>query len=252
MKTEIYTNCSLVRVPIRAGETEYYMPQNVEWAKKKIDKLIICAPAATCLDPMDGQTPVMTREQLKDLYINLYDNANNELMHDVSFEQVLHRNNHPLHVDAVLNLSQCRLNFTTAPEEDSTLLLYVFYQTRTEDDGEVPTRSVSVEFGLDADARITLRTIINEYVHALPAKIKGIIFWSAAENPAWLTLRDYTLTYQMADIHSELARPDTNEGAAADSQAALFLLNDLDIDFDYSYIRNATAEANTQRITFLY
>jgi hypothetical protein len=89
-------------------------------------------------------------------------------------------------------------------------------------------------------------------VHALPGQIQGIIFWNAESDPAWLTLRDKTLTYQMANIHSEMARPDTVGQTASETQAALFLLNDLDIDFDYSNIREAAGQASTQEITFLY
>ena len=252
MKTEFYTNCSLVRVPIKANVEEYYLPQNVEWAAEKIDKIIICAPQNACIDPMDGVTPVMTAADLVDCYINLYDAQNRELMHDVSVENIVHRNNNPLTIDAVLNLSLCRLYFTTAPAADATLLLYVFYKTRTDDYGEIPYKSVSVTFPLGANEQLTMREIINDYVHALPGQIQGIIFWNAESDPAWLTLRDKTLTYQMANIHSEMARPDMVGQTASETQAALFLLNDLDIDFDYSNIREAAGQASTQEITFLY
>ena len=135
---------------------------------------------------------------------------------------------------------------------DGVLLLYVFYQTRTEDYFEQPRKSVSVLFPLAADQEISLREIINTYAHALPDTIKGISFWGAAANPAWLTLRDYKLTYQMANIHSEMARPDMNGGTAYDTQAFPFWLNDLDIDFDYSNIREAAGQSSTQLITFYY
>lgn len=252
MKAELYTNCSLLRLPIKAGETEYYLPQNVEWAKRKIDRLIICAPANACTDPIDGTTPVMTAGDLSDCYLNLYNADNRELMHDVSFEQVLHVNNNGLRIDDKLNLSLCRIYFTQAPAADATLLLYVYYQTRTEEYYDLPQRSMTVTFPLAANEEISFRSLINFAIHALPNTVKGMICWDAVNNPAWITLRDHDLTYQMSNIHSELARPDMNAGSAADSQAALFLLNDLDIDFDYSHIREAAGQASTQKITFLY
>ncbi len=252
MKTELYTNCSLVRLPIKAGESEYYLPQNVEWAGRVVDKMIVCAPKNACIDPVDGKTPVMTAADLADCYISLNDTDSRELMHDVSFEQLLHTNNHPLRVNAKLNLSLCRIYFTTPPEADATLLLYVFYGTRTEEYFGLPRKSVTAEFPLLPNEQMTLQQVINTYVHALPGKIQGVIFWNAAEAPAFITLRDYTLTYQMANIHSEMARPDMNNGTADDSQAKPFFVNDLDINFDYSFIRNATNSANTQKITFLY
>ena len=252
MKTELYTNCSLLRLPIKNGVDEYYLPQNVEWASRKIDRMVICAPANACTDPMDGSTPVLTAADLADCYVNLYNADNRELMHDVSFEQVLHVNNHALRVDDKLNLSLCRIYFTTPPTADATLLLYVFFQTREEEYFDMPTRSTTVVFPLQANEEIKFRDIIDYYMHAIPDTVKGMICWNAATDPAWITLRDHDLTYQMSNIHSEMARPDMNGGTSADSQAAVFLLNDLDIDFDYSNIREAAGQASTQKITFLY
>lgn len=252
MKTNIYTNCSLVRVPIKAGVEEYYLPQNVEWAARKVDKLLIVAPDIACVDPMDGVTPVITAAQLKDCYISLYSSDSKELMHDVSFEQILHTNNNALEVNLKLNLSQCRLYFTTAPQEDATLLLYAFYGTRTEDYYDLPKKSTTVFFPLQPNEEKSFRDIIDYYVHSLPGRVQGMICWNAQEYPAWITLRDHELTYQMLNIHSELARPDMAGLNAADSQAALFLLNNLNIDFDYSKIREAAGIESVQKITFFY
>lgn len=252
MKTSIYTNCSLVRVPIKAGETEYYLPQNVDWAAKKIDKLLIVASSTACTDPMDGVTPVMTASDLADCYVTLNDGDNREIMHDVSFENILHYNNNVITVDAVLNLSLCKLNFTTAPVADATLLLYAFYETREEEYYEQPKKSVNFRFPLQPNQEMSFRDIINYCIHAIPSTVKGIICWNAVSDPVWITLRDHELTYQMANIHSELCRPDINGGTADHSQAAIFYLNDLDIDFDYSRIREAAGKVSEQRLTFLF
>lgn len=252
MKTELYTNCALVRVPIVAGTDEYYLPQNVEWANKKIDKMVICAPSMTCVDPIDGQTPVLGFSDIADCFINLYDSNNRELMHDVSFEQILHRNNNVLRVDASLNLSLCRIYFTTPPAADATLLLYVFYGTRTEEYYELPKKSITAVVPLTPNQEMTFQEIINTYVHALANKIKGIYVWDAENNPAWVTLRDYDYTYQMANVHTELMRPDMNGGTAENSQARGFFLNDLDIDFDYSHIREAAGQYAYVKMTFLF
>lgn len=254
MKAELYTNCSLVRIPIKAGVSEYAFPQNVEWANERVDKMVIVAPQIVCLDPVDGVTPVMDASTIGDMFVRLYDAQNHEVMYDASYEQVLHRNNHPLNVNAQLNLSLCRVHFTQAPVQDYTLLIYVYYGTRTEEYFDLPKRSITTEFELAANEQLSLQQIINTYVHALPNTIKGIICWNAETDPAWLTLRDYKLTYQMVNVHSELCRSDMNAGTnqAADCQAALFLLNDLDIDFDYSHIREAAGQTSKQKITFLY
>ena len=252
MKTELYRNCSLVRVPIKAGQTDYSIPQNVVWANYKIDRLIICAPATACTDPVDGITPVMTVSDVQDMYITLYDSNNRELMHDVSYENILHLNNHALRVDAQLNLSLCRITFTTPPAADGVLLLYAYFNTNVDAYTDIPSRSMTVTFPLAADEEISFRRMIDFAIHSLPETVKGVIVWEAVTNPVWITLRDHNLTYQMDNIHSELCRPDMNGGTAYDSQAALFLLDNLDIDFDYSRVRNATSNAQTQHITFLY
>lgn len=253
MKSKILKNVSLVRLAIKQGVTEYYLPQNVDWAGKHIDDMIIVMPQLPCVDPMDGVTPVLSVSAATDIYITLYDKDNRELMHNVSYENLVHVNNNILGVDAVLNLSLCKLSLMTAPEDDYTLLIYVTYGSREEDITDVPRRSVTAEFGLAANEEISLRQVIHDYVHALPTTIKGIICWNAPQNPAWITLRDKELTYQMSNILTELCRPQSNQSRAAyDTQAALFLTDSLDVDFDNSYIREAAGQQSTQQITFLY
>ena len=252
MKAELYTNCSLVRIPIVAGTDEYYLPQNVDWAGRIVEKILVCAPQNACTDPVDGVTPVLTAANLVDCYFNLYDANNRQIMNNVSWENLAHTNNHPLYVNAKLNLSQSSIRFTTAPQNNGTLLLYVFFGTRTEEYFDVPRKSVTVQFDLAGDAKISFQEIINTYVHALPATVKGIIAWNAASAPAYISLRDHDLTYRMTHIHTELCRPDMNGGTAKDSQCAPFYLNDLDIDFENSDIRNAKSVQSTQVLTFLY
>lgn len=247
MKTNYNTNCSLVRVPIVAGVSDYYLPQNVDWASEKVDRIVICAPQNACTDPLDGVTPVVT-SPIQNCFFSLYNAENSEIYHDVSVEQLLYTNNNGLDVDAVLNISLCRFYFTQAPTEDSTLLVYVFYKTRVEEYAELPSRSITVTFPLAANELKSFRDIINYYMHAIPQRVKGIICWNAEEYPAWITLRDFDLTYQMANIHSAMMRSPMNAG----EQYYTFMLNDLDIDFDYSNIREAAGIESIQKITFLY
>lgn len=252
MKTRLYTNCSLVRVPIVAGTDEYYLPTNVEWANRKIDRMLIVAPTTACVDPVDGVTPVVDAATLEDLYITLYDSTNREMMHDVSYENILHTNNNALEIGAQLNLSLCRLQFTTPPAADGVLLIYVFYGTREEDYYDLPKKSITTTFELQPYQEISFRDMIQYAIHSLSSTVKGVICWNAISDPVWISLRDHELTYQMLNIHSELMRPDMNAGTAYDSQAALFLTNDLNIDFDYSRIMEAAGKTSKQVITFLY
>lgn len=252
MKQTLYKNISLLRIPIKAGVSEYYFPQNVNWADKIVERIVVCIPKTACLDPMDGTTNVLTTSDYTDLYFDITSSDQKELMHAVSAEQILHINNNPIMLNSKLDLRLCRLYFTTAPAADYTLLLYVYYENREGETNDLPENSITVEFPLAAREEINLQQLITTYIHALPSKVKGVLFWNAITAPAYFTLRDYKLTYILQDLHSELARPNMNNGAAYNSQVAPMLFDNIDINFQYSHIRNAENQANTQKITFLY
>ena len=252
MTAELYKNIELVRIPIKAGMSEYHFPQNVNWAGEKVQKIVVCAPQIACIDPLDGQTPVMSAANVDSLYFELYDSNERELVHDLNYQNISHRNNNVIELDSVLNLSLCRMYFMAAPAQDATLLLYVYHDTKTTEDYDMPTRTVSVEFPLAANQEINLQEIINTYIHALPATLKGVIFWNAETDPAYITLRDYKLTYSLNNLHSELARPMETGASAEDCQAKMMLFDNIDIDFQYSHIREAAGQSSTQKITFLY
>ena len=250
MKQVLYRNIDLVRIPIKAGISEYYFPQNVDWAKCKVEKIVACIPSVACNDPMDGVTPVLTQADYTDMYFNIYSSDSREIMHAVSAENLLHTNNHPIMINSQLDLSLCNLYLTTAPMANYTLLLYVYHDTEIAD-RDLPENSVTVEFPLQAGEDINLQEIITTYIHALPSTVKGMMVWSDSA-PAYITLRDHKLTYVLQNLHSELARPNMNNGTADNAQLLPMLFDDIDIDFQYSHIRNAENQANTQKITFLY
>lgn len=252
MKATLYRNIDLVRIPIKAGISEYYFPQNVDWAGCKVDKIVACIPTAACVDPMDGTTPVLNMGAATDLYFNIVSAGQKELMHSVSAEQIVHTNNHPILLDSVLDLGMCNLYFTTPPVANATLLLYVYHDNKDVQDYDMPERSVTVEFDLAAGEEINFEKIITSYIHELPATVKGISIWSAGSNPAYLTLRDKTETYVLRNLHCELARPQMNLGSAELTQLKPMLFDDIDIDFQYSHIRNCSSSTNHEKITLIY
>lgn len=251
MKATLYRNIDLVRIPIKAGVSEYYLPQNVDWSTSKIDKIAVCIPQNPCNDPMDSSIPVMDVANALDLYFNIYSANQKEILHAVSAEQLSHRNNYPIYLNSELDLSLCSLYFTTDPADDYTLLLYV-YRNSKEIEVDLPENSVTVEFPLAAGQEINFQEIIQTYIHALPAKVRGIMFWSGVSDPAYFTLRDYKLKYMLQNLHSELARPNMNGGTAKDSQIDAMYFDSIDVDFQYSSIKNATTNPGTQVITILY
>lgn len=252
MKTNLYRNIDLMRINVKAGVDEYYFPQNVDWAEKKVDWIAICAPSNACVDPMDGQTPVMTLAELvaADCYVNIYSADQREILHAVSAEQILHLNNNPLELNSKLDLSLCSLYFKTAPAQDMTLLLYVYHDNKCVEDPDIPSRSVTCEFPLQAGEEINFREIIDTYVHALPATIKGVSLWENED--LYMTLRDHKLTYILQNLHGELARPMMNGGSAVDTQINGMMLDSIDVDFEYSHVRNCSANNGNYKITFWY
>ena len=252
MKTNLYRNIDLFRINVKAGVNEYYFPQNVDWAAEKIDRIAICAPETACVDPMDGVTPVMTLGDLvqADCFLNIYSADQREIFHAVSAEHILHLNNHPLELNSKLDLRLCSLYFKTAPAQDFTLLLYVYHDNKCVEDPDMPSRSVTVDFPLQAGEEINFREIIDTYVHALPATIKGVSVWKNED--LYMTLRDHKLTYILQNLHGELARPMMNGGSAVDTQINGMMLDSIDIDFEYSHIRNCSANNGVYKITFWY
>ena len=251
MKATLYKNIDLVTIPIKAGVSEYYLPQNVSWAKCKVDKIVICTPtSASCLSPVDGKTPVVQSKALQNMYVNIYTDEDKELMYDAHSDVFVHTNNYPIYIHAALNLSLCRIYFTAEPTADGCLLLYVFYDSKTTETYTPPTQSITVSFPLAGDEKLTLQNIINTYIHALPSTVRAITCWDAGENPAYLTLRDHALSYIVRDLHTELCRPQMVGETAETTQAFPFLTDNMDVDFDYSFIQNATNKDNKQTITF--
>lgn len=252
MLAELYRNIDLVQIPIQSGIDEYYFPKNVDWANKVIDKIVLCTPTNPCVSPIDGTTPVLTRSQIADMYIDLYASDDSEITHNLSYEQLLYTNNHPVIIGKQLNLNLSRIYMPTAPSANSVLLMYVFYGTNKREDYEPSQKSVTLHFPMAAGERMTFQDIINTYVHADGKKIRGIQIWDAENNPAYLTLRDYELTYIIKDVHTAMFRPQMAAATVESTQIDPIRLDSLDINFDYSFVQNATNSACTQIITLEY
>lgn len=252
MKVEVCKNIDLVQIDITAGKSEYRLPRNVDWANRKVDKLLLVAPEKGCLSPLDGITPVLTRTQIEDLYFDLFRADESEIAQNLYFENLLYTNNHPVRIDSVMSLKQARLNFSTPPTESGCILLYVFWGGSINDDFQMPTKSETVTFDLAANEKMTFTEIINTYFHVRGEKIRGIQVCGSEENPAYLTLRDHDLTYVLNNVLTVLARPEMQGATPEQAPLQPIWLDSIDIDFDYSFILNATDEDEIITITFTY
>lgn len=264
MKATLHRNIDLVRIQVIPGVREYAFPQNVDWAGKKIEKLIFCPSFSTfasaggvAYDPMDGVTPIandLNGFAQRDAFLTLVNSKGVEIMHDVALAAFNFQAEIPMiEVNDVLDLSLCRIRTTSAPANKEVALFYVVWGDKEVEDYDLPLNSLTVTFPMSAGEELTFRELINNYISAMPNKVKGIIAWNATSNPAYLTLRDKTETYIFRNVHTQLMEParcDIFRRIAP--QLPDFYLDDIDIDFDYSRIRNAQNQACTQQLTFLY
>ena len=249
----LYKNIALLQLNIREGIDEYYLAKNVDWQGRKIDKIVLFAPESSgMLSPIDGVTPVLTSGEISSLYFDLFNKDNHTLCNGMSWECLKHINNHPYYIGTELQFSLCRAYFTKSPTVNGCVLLYVFYDTTDQYDFEQPVRNLTIQFPLEAGEEISFTRLVNTYIHAPAYRVKGIAFWDAKTNPAYVTLRDHANTYTIHDLASAMCRPAMVGTTAEDTQVQPLYLNDIDIDFDNSYIRNATGAANFQTLEIMF
>lgn len=252
MQTKLLRNIDIVQINITAGQDEYYLPKNVDWSTRVIDRIALVAPTANITSPIDGTTHVLKRSEISSMYVDLYGNDGKDLAHELSYEQLLHTNNNPYLINAKINLDLSRIYFTDTPQVSGCILLYVYYNGVNRPEVEQSRKSITVRFPLAASEKLTFTDLVNTYMYASGYKVKGIQVWDAENKPAYITLRDHELTYIMNNVYSGLFRPQIAGLTAESVQATPAVFDSLNIDFDYSFIRNATNGAVVQKITFEY
>lgn len=252
-KAVLNKNVALLQINVKQGVDEYYLAKNVDWQKRTIDRIVALAPvSAGMVSPIDGVTPVYTQSDMDSLYLDLYAKDEHTICNGMSIQAIAHTNNHPFVIGQELQFNMSRIYFSSSPVSDGCVLLYVFYESKEAYDYEQPQKSITIQFPLAADEEITFTQIINTYLHAPSEKVKGIDFWDADNNPAYVTLRDHQNSYVIHNLATQLCRPQMAGSTAEESQVMPMLFDDIDIDFDNSYIRNATGSANVQTMTIKY
>lgn len=274
MKATLYKNIDVIRIPVKTGVREYNFPRFTDWAEKKIDKIIFFSARNAdtqhpILDPVTGIAPVYgeTEQNGRDVFVNLVTKSGVDIANYLNIQMLNSnmQNAGVVEVNDVLNLSLCRIKMTSAPVKDMTIMCYVVWDSKEVEEYNYPTRSVTVEFPMAANEELTFRELLNTYVHGInmpDAKIKGLIAWSDNNNPAWLTLRDHKRSYIINNLNTQMAhwsRIDFNAlifgflwSVREYPQTPPMLFDNIDIDFDYSRVRNALDKETTQILTFLY
>ena len=240
-------NIDLVQIDIEAGTEEYFLPKNVDWNGQIIDRILLVAPASDgTISPTDARH-VLTAAEVKGLYLDLYNGEEQQIANGLSHTAILATNNQPWLPNCSLSLDLSRIYFAEAPEVDGCILLYIFHGTREELTDDPSRHNKTVRFTLEEDEQITFQELIDNYVHVDGHKIRGIQVY---KGKVYLNLRDHDLSYIFRQVHSSLLRPQTNYGHLG--QVEPMLLDAMDIDFDYSTIRNAVEGSEEVVITFEY
>lgn len=272
------SNIDIVQINIKSGVDTYYLPKNVNWRDRVIDKIVLVASpnsSLTVLSPIDGQTQLLGN--ITDLYFDLYAADDSLIARNLAYENLLYLNNHILPIGQKLSLNLSRLHFTTAPEQDGCILLYFYYGGKEVGETEPARKSVTVTVPLKANARVSLQDIVDNYIYIQPDTVKGVYFWDSKNKPVYLTLRYADNIHVLNSVLSSLCRPPLDENMTTQSVLNLLqspvrapqqnvavqqisglvqihplLLDNIDVDMLNSFVQNGQNVDVEVKLTFLY
>ncbi len=266
-------NIDVVQFDLKQGQTEYYFPKNVNWAGKKIDKILFYFPIfSKTLSPINGKKV----KRIDDLHVNLYNDKGEQVARELSVLNVcsVYINN-VYRINDTINTSLSRIHLTKAPEDDQTCLLcYVFYDGSDVETAPETKNSVTVKFDIKEGERISLQDLVDNYISLQPAKVKGLVYTPGMDlllirggMVGWcVTLRDRNKKRVLNNIQVDLFRAsinaweliegdNTRDPIYSDYLVNLhpFFLQEIDIDMLNSYIENTSGhDTKNTSITFLY
>lgn len=265
---KLYKNIDVVQIDIKAGVSEYYLPKHVSWADEVVDNIFLYGtfPVEGILDyeeysPVDGVTPIINLNKLKDVFFDLYSSEDEEIAHNLCGENLKYTNNNPIEINSKLSLQLSRIFFPNAPVKDACLILCVSWGSVEDTMDEIPQKNVTVEFELENGSEISLANIIDTYIHAQGAKVKGIVSWGNYEKNGskYLTLRNNNGVTIINGLPLNMCRPPllirTEYFYKAECyQISPLYLDSEDIDFANSFIQNASQSEGSSvvKLTFLY
>lgn len=268
MKLQIYKNIDCVQIDVKAGVSEYFLPQNVDWANKKVDKLVVYGSdefLPSLVSPIDGQTPLIGQDMLSNVYFDLYDINGEHVGYNISANNIKYTCNHPLEINSILSLQTSKIVFSETPNVDCCMLIYVFWDTSVVETDDLPNHSVTVTFPIGYGEEKTLASVIDTYIHSQSKKVKGMYMWNFSRT-IFFTLRDYNYRTIVKLLPGEMCRPpmgvpdvirDESLFKAQLVQVDSMYLDCADVDFDNSFVFNSDFRVNPTikpyiTVTFLY
>lgn len=262
---KLLKNIDIVQINIKAGIQEYYLPKNVDWADQVVERIAVFGSLHDTPQnsPIDGITPILEMETLQDVYFDLYAADDTEIMHNLNATNILYTNNNPVEINSKLSLQLSRIFFAEESPVDGCILLYVYYGSREVEDCDTPQRSVTVRFDIEGGKEIPLSDVIDTYIHAQGARLKGVQYWNGDGGGLFLTLRNRNYKPIINRLPMNMLRPPMGVEympgyfniLAENVQSNPFYLDNEDVDFANSVIQNTnepTTKPTNVILTFLY
>lgn len=254
-----YQNISLCQINVKTGQQEYYLPKNANWRGKKIEKIVAYIPLLANMNvksPVDGQS-VLVMNDTSDLYFDLYNEDGVNILHNVHAYTLIADNNFVLDIKQKLSFDLSRIYFTTAPQQDGALMLYIYYN-ETDLQVDEPTENVTVRFPLAAGETMTFQQVIEKYMFVRSKKVRYISIWNGNVQPVgfntgYVTLRDTNGYLAHEYIPNFFLRPCIDP--AYPSQFLLSenrLVLNVDLDMNNSFIVNTQSVQDDYIVTFYY
>lgn len=264
---KLYKNIDVVQINIKAGVSEYFLPKNVSWVGKRIKNLFVYAanysedPDYTECSPVDGVTRLIDYNGIPEIFFDLYADDGSVITQNLCAQNFIYTNNNPLSIDHVLSLQLSRIFFANTPVVSGALLLYFSWDNK-DVDANYPQKNVTVSFDVPNGKDTVLSDVIDTYIHAQKARVKGVLYWGTLMDGAnnYITLRNTDYKTIINNLPLNMCRPqqnvsnDINISAAENLQVNSIFLDSEDIDFANSYLRNTNPTEGYSSIilTFLY
>lgn len=252
-----YQNISLCQINVEAGKREYYFPKNANWAGKKICKIMLKASIRDFgeISPIDGSTVLnCSNFNMGDFYFDIYNDKGDNVMHYVGMSDITLDTNYPIELNHVVNLETSRILFVNNPQQAGALLFYFFYEA-SERPYEEPKENITVQFDVPAKQRISFQNIIEKYIYAQNKNVSAITVWNGEAydfNTGFITLRDTTGKLAHENLPTYMLRPQRPVAGNVHFLSNRIWLDNIDLDFDNSFVFNSLSTDQHYIVTFYY
>lgn len=264
---KLYKNIDVVQIDIKAGVAEYFLPKNVSWAGKLVKNIFVYCkypeeeiPDYNEYSPVDGVSPILDYNDIAEIFLDLNAEDGTEVAHNLCAQNLVYTNNNPIEINSVISLQLSRIFFAKAPVVNGSLILYVSWDDMDKD-LDPPQKSVTVHFDLEHGKDVALADIIDSYIYAQGARVKGVLFWGSFTDGAnkYITLRNTDYNTIINNLALNMCRPpiyinDQYLTTAETLQVKPLYLDCEDVDFANSFIRDTSIESGSSSVTltFLY